>query len=93
MKRSAFLINTARGALINQGDLSAALNGGRIAGAALDVLSTEPPSTDSPLITARNCIITAHMAWATLEARKRIMMTTVQNVSSFLAGTPINVVS
>jgi glycerate dehydrogenase len=93
MKPSAFLINTARGALINEGDLTAALNSGKIAGAAFDVLSSEPPSKDNPLLTARNCIITPHMAWAALEARKRIMKTTVHNVSSFLVGTPVNVVS
>jgi Lactate dehydrogenase and related dehydrogenases len=93
MKSSAFLVNTARGALVDEGDLAAALNTGRIAGAAFDVLTTEPPSADNPLVTARNCIITPHMAWAALEARKRIMKTTVRNVSSFLAGTPVNVVS
>jgi glycerate dehydrogenase len=93
MKPSAFLINTARGALVNEGDLAAALNSGKIAGAALDVLSSEPPSKDNSLLTARNCIITPHMAWAALEARKRIMKTTVRNVSSFLGGTPVNVVS
>jgi glycerate dehydrogenase len=76
MKPSAFLINTARGALVNEGDLSAALNSGKIAGAALDVLSSEPPSKDNLLLTARNCIITPHMAWAALEARKRVMKTT-----------------
>src|SRR6185369_10593654 len=93
MKPSAFLINTARGALINESDLSVALNNGKIAGAALDVLSSEPPTKDSPLLAARNCIITPHMAWAALEARKRIMKATVHNVRSFLAGTPVNVVS
>lgn len=93
MKPSAFLINTARGALINEGDLSAALNSGKIAGAALDVLSSEPPSEDNALLAARNCIVTPHMAWAALEARKRIMNTTVHNVRSFIAGTPVNVVT
>lgn len=93
MKPSAFLINTARGALVNEADLSAALNNGRIAGAALDVLSSEPPTAENPLFNARNCIITPHIAWAALDARKRIMKTTVHNVSSFLAGTPVNVVS
>lgn len=93
MKPSAFLINTARGGLINEGHLSAALNSGKIAGAALDVLCSEPPSKDNPLLAARNCIITPHMAWAALEARKRVMKTTVHNVNSFLLGTPVNVVS
>jgi glycerate dehydrogenase len=93
MKSSAFLINTARGALINENDLAAALNNGRIAGAALDVLSGEPPSIDNPLLTARNCILTPHMAWATLEARRRIMKITVHNIRCFLAGTPVNIVS
>lgn len=93
MKRSAFLINTARGGLINEDDLAAVLNTGEIAGAALDVLSSEPPSARNPLISVRNCIITPHIAWAALEARKRIMSTTVHNVRSFLAGTPVNVVS
>lgn len=92
MKSSAFLINTARGALINEGDLSIALNSGKIAGAALDVLCSEPASENNPLLTARNCIITPHMAWAAFEARQRIMRTTVHNVSSFLKGTPINIV-
>jgi glycerate dehydrogenase len=93
MKPSAFLINTARGALINEIDLSAALNNGKIAGAALDVLSSEPPSKANPLLTAHNCIITPHMAWAAFEARKRIMKTTAHNIRSFLIGTPVNVVS
>lgn len=93
MKTSAFLINTARGALVNEGDLSDALNHGKIAGAAIDVLSSEPPAKDNPLLAARNCIITPHMAWAALEARRRIMKTTVDNVRSFLAGDPVNVVS
>ncbi len=93
MKPSALLINTARGALVNESDLSNALNSGKIAGAALDVLSSEPPSNNNPLLAARNCIITPHMAWAALDARKRIMKTTLHNVSSFLRGTPVNVVS
>jgi len=93
MKPSAFLINTARGTLINEDDLSAALNNGTIAGAALDVLSSEPPSEDNPLLAARNCIITPHMAWAALEARRRIMKVTTDNVIAFLAGRPVNVIS
>jgi glycerate dehydrogenase len=93
MKRSAFLINTARGPLINEGDLAAALNSGRIAGAGLDVLSTEPPKEGSPLIGAKNCIITPHIAWATEASRARLIDVAVGNVRSFLAGQPVNVVS
>jgi glycerate dehydrogenase len=93
MKRSAFLINTSRGPLIVENDLAEALNSGIIAGAALDVLSTEPPSRDNPLLRAANCIITPHIAWATLEARKRLMETAVGNVKAFLSGFPVNVVN
>ena len=93
MKRSAFLVNTARGALVNEEDLADALHAGRIAGAALDVLSREPQTRDNPLVTAPNCIITPHIAWATLEARQRLMAATAANIRGFLAGTPINVVN
>jgi glycerate dehydrogenase len=86
MKSSAFLINTSRGALINEQDLADALNGERIAGAALDVLTVEPPVPDNPLLSAHNCLITPHIAWATKEARARLMGTAVDNVRSFLAG-------
>lgn len=92
MKPTSYLINTGRGPLIKEQDLAAALNDGQIAGAALDVLSVEPPSADNPLLTAKNCIITPHIAWATLEARQRLMVITVDNVRSFLDGNPINVV-
>lgn len=92
MKPSAFLINTSRGPLIREADLAAALNSGLIAGAGLDVLSTEPPAADNPLITARNCLITPHIAWATFEARKRLMDKVVGNVKAFLDGKPENVV-
>lgn len=93
MKKNALLINTSRGLLINESDLAAALNEGRIAGAALDVLSQEPPSPENPLLHAVNCIVTPHLAWATLEARGRLMETTVANLKAFLAGSPIHVVS
>ncbi len=93
MKSTAFLINTARGPLIDEPALARALNSGRIAGAGLDVLSTEPPSADNPLLTARNCIITPHLAWATRAARARLMAVTVENVRDFLNGSPQNVVS
>lgn len=93
MKPTAFLINTARGPLVNVDDLAAALNAGRIAGAALDVLPLEPPPADSPLFTAANCILTPHIAWATREARARLMQVTLENLRAFLAGEPVNVVS
>ncbi len=93
MKSSAFLINTGRGPLVNEGDLADALNGGRIAGAGLDVLSTEPPKADNPLLQAKNCIITPHIAWATFDARSRLMETVVANAASFLAGSPVNIVN
>ena len=92
MKQSSFLINTSRGGLINEPDLAQALNKGIIAGAALDVLSTEPPSADNPLLHAKNCLITPHIAWATLEARSRLMKVVVNNVKAFLEGHPENVV-
>jgi glycerate dehydrogenase len=93
MKPSAFLINTSRGPLVVAQDLADALNAGRLAGAGLDVLATEPPPADSPLLTARNCLITPHIAWATREARSRLMDAAVENVAAFVAGRPRNVVS
>jgi glycerate dehydrogenase len=92
MKPSAVLINTGRGGLINEADLAGVLNSGRIAAACLDVLSTEPPSPQNPLIQARNCFITPHIAWATFEARQRLMDITVDNLRCFLSGNPKNVV-
>jgi glycerate dehydrogenase len=92
MKPGAFLINTARGGLVNEADLAAALNAGRIAGAAVDVVSEEPIRPDNPLLAARNCLITPHIAWATLGARRRLMRVTAENIAAFLAGRPINVV-
>ena len=93
MPSHALLINTSRGPLINEQDLANALNRGVIAGAALDVTAREPIPADSPLLGARNCIITPHIAWATLAARKRLMATTAQNIAAWLAGKPQNVVN
>lgn len=93
MKPSALLINTARGQLINEKDLADALNQGIIAGAALDVLSKEPPSDGNPLLQAANCIITPHNAWISREARERIMSVTVSNIAAFIKGHPVNVVN
>ncbi|HEY6987393.1 MAG TPA: D-2-hydroxyacid dehydrogenase [Bryobacteraceae bacterium] len=93
MKPAAFLINTSRGPLVVDRDLADALNAGRLAGAALDVLPVEPPAAGDPLLTARNCIVTPHIAWATREARARLMNLAIENVRSFLAGTPQNVVN
>lgn len=93
MKPTAFLINTARGLLIDEAALAAALARGALAGAAVDVVSAEPIAADNPLLAAPNCILTPHIAWATLAARRRLMATTVENVRAFLAGRPINVVN
>jgi glycerate dehydrogenase len=93
MKSSAFLINTARGPLIKEEDLAYALNKGLIAGAGLDVLSVEPPAKNNPLFKAENCIITPHIAWATREARGRLMDIAIGNLKSFLNGESINVVN
>lgn len=92
MKPTAILINTGRGGLINEGDLAKALNEGTIAAAGIDVLSTEPPMHDNPLLTAPRCFITPHIAWATLEARQRLMDITTENLKCFLQGKPQNVV-
>ena len=93
MKPSAFLINTGRGPLIDEAALSEALNAGRIAGAGLDVLSAEPPTAEYPLLAARNCCVTPHIAWATRAARARLMETAVENLAAFIKGKPRNVVS
>lgn len=93
MKSTAYLINTGRGGLINEHDLANALNNNKIAGAGLDVLSTEPPLQNNPLLKAQNCIITPHIAWATIAARKRLMKITVENVKAYIDGNPQNVVS
>ncbi len=93
MKRSSFLLNTSRGPIIVDEDLADALNNDVIAGAGIDVLSVEPPSKDNPLFKAKNCIITPHIAWATKEARERLMEITVNNLTAFLNGSPVNVVN
>jgi glycerate dehydrogenase len=93
MKPSAFLLNTSRGALVDETALATALNEGRIAGAGLDVLSIEPPPPDNPLIRAKNCYVTPHQAWATHAARARLMTIAVENVRAFLSGKPQNVVN
>lgn len=93
MKPTAFLLNTSRGPLIDESALAKALNEGRIAGAGLDVLAVEPPTADNPLLRAKNCLITPHIAWATRAARSRLMEAVVENVRAFLAGESKNVVT
>ncbi len=93
LKPTAFLINTARGVLVVEQDLADALNAGKLAGAAMDVVSAEPIKPDNPLLQARNCLITPHMAWASLAARRRLMQTTAENIRAFQAGKPVNVVN
>jgi len=92
MKKTAYLINTSRGPLVVENDLADFLNEGRIAGAAMDVLGVEPPDKRCPLLTAKNCYITPHIAWATLASRDRLMSIAVENIKSYLAGEPQNIV-
>jgi glycerate dehydrogenase len=93
MKPDAFLINTGRGPLVDEAALARALNDGRIAGAGLDVLSVEPPKDGSPLFSARNCLITPHIGWASREARVRLIQLVASNLQAFLNGSPVNVVN
>ena len=93
MKPTAILLNTSRGALVDEAALAAALNAGRLVGAGLDVLSVEPPPAGHPLLAARNCVITPHNAWATRAARSRLLRIAIGNVSAFLPGAPVNVVN
>jgi len=92
MKKSAFLINTGRGGLINEADLAEALKNGTIAGFAADVLTVEPPAADNPLLSAPNTLITPHLGWASPEARQRCLNVSIENLKAFAAGTPQNVV-
>jgi glycerate dehydrogenase len=92
MKPSAFLINTSRGGLVVDRDLADALNAGRLGGAGLDVLTVEPPAEANPLLSARNCLVTPHIAWATREARARLMDIVVRNIEGFLSGNFRNVI-
>lgn len=89
MKPSAILINTGRGPLVDEQAVADALNGGRLAAFGADVLSQEPPRGDNPLLSARNCFLTPHIAWATLEARTRLMSTATENMRQFIAGEPV----
>lgn len=93
MKKTAFLINTGRGPLVDEAALADALNSDQIAGAGLDVLCDEPPAKDCPLLTAKHCYITPHLAWASKASRERLMRITIENIQAFLDGEPQNVVS
>ncbi|MBE6812078.1 MAG: D-2-hydroxyacid dehydrogenase [Ruminococcaceae bacterium] len=93
MKENAFLVNTSRGPVVDEQALADALNEDRIAGVGVDVLSTEPPKAENPLLTAKNCYITPHIAWAPLETRQRLMDIFVENIRAFINGSPINVVN
>lgn len=93
MKSSAFLINTSRGPIIVDEDLADELNNGVIAGAGIDVLSAEPPPKENPLFKAKNCIVTLHIAWASIEARQRLMDIAVNTLAAFIDGKPANVVN
>lgn len=93
MKNTSYIINTARGPVVNEADLAWALNNDIIAGAAMDVLSSEPPKADNPLLNTKNCVITPHYAWASVEARTRLMNIAASNLKSFLNGNKVNMVN
>lgn len=93
MRDKAFIINTARGPLINEADVAAALHSGKLGGLGTDVLSVEPPATDNPILKAPNTLVTPHIAWASLHARRNIMNLAVDNIRAFMAGTPTNVIN
>ena len=92
MKDNVIIINNSRGQLVNERDLADALNEGRVQAAGLDVVSTEPIMPDNPLLKAKNCIITPHISWASLECRDRIMNISADNLKGYLEGVPVNVV-
>lgn len=93
MRPGSYLLNTGRGPLVDEAALAAALDSGHLAGAGLDVLATEPPASDNPLLRAPHCVITPHIAWATVEARRRLVDITAANIRAFLAGKPQNIVN
>lgn len=93
MKKSAYIINTARGGLINEADLIQSLKEGKIAGAGLDVQDPEPPATDNPLFAMENVVLTPHIGWKPVETRQRLVGIVADNIKSFLAGNPVNVVN
>lgn len=93
MKDGAYFINTSRGTVVNEMALADALNSGKLGGAGLDVLSTEPPQKNNPLLSAKNCFITPHIAWASFETRKRLVSILYDNIMAFINGKPQNVIN